>query len=145
MSLTIMSYKPGQVCGLLEATKDRDSINRYFTGRQAWKLLKNPPRYGASNGGCKAAYEAFLVSGRQYRGHRRGQLRYCLGFSECRSQDLQAFLQAWVFSLQHLWWNKVFLRLPCLSSWFCDMKTGEIKAVFSVSPQFYLPTRNLAS
>lgn len=38
--------------------------------------------------------EVPLVSERHYSGVTRGQVRYCLDFSECESQDLQAFLQA---------------------------------------------------
>lgn len=83
--------------------------------------------------------EAPLASGRQYKGLARGQLTYCLCSSKCESQDLQAFLQARVFSLQHLWRNKVLLRLPCLSSWFCNVKTVEIKAAFSPTVSLVLP------
>lgn len=138
-SSTVASYRRRftvGVCVPSKATADCSGKNRYLMGAGESMIKYHLHMEPLTQGTSPVRNEAPWVSGRHYRGLTRGQLRYCLGFSECESQDLQAFLQAWVFSLQHLWWNKVLLRLPCLSSWFCNVKTVEIKAAFSptVSP-----------
>jgi len=110
------------------------------------KMIKHHLRVKPlTQGASPVRNEAPLVSGRHYRGLTRGQLRYCLGFIERQSQDLQAFLQAWVFSVLHLWCNKVLLRLPCLSSCFCNEKTEEIKAAFSPTVTPVLPVEKKPS
>lgn len=134
-----MLIKCGDTCFLWEPTNACLSKNRYLmvVGR---RMIKHHLHMELlTQGPSPERNESPLVSGRQYRGVARGQLRHCSGFSKCVSQDLPAFLQAWVFSLEHLWWNKVLLRLPCLSSWFCYMKTGKIKAAFYPTATLVLP------
>lgn len=82
---------PEVLCVSQKATADCYGKNRYLMGAGRSIIKHHLHMEFLTQGTSPVRNEVPLVSGRHYSGVTRGQVRYCLDFSKCESQDLQGF------------------------------------------------------